>query len=236
MDGTLPIVGSARRIARRAALGRLLALGLAGLLPSGAARAAASPAADATLLVVGDSLSAGYGLETGAGWVDLLRQRLQQRKARWQVVNASISGDTTAGGLARLPALLARDRPGVVVIELGGNDALRGLSLADTRANLERMVALCKRDHARVLLVGMQIPPNYGPAYTARFAAIFPEVAKAQKVALVPFLLDGVVAHPDWFQSDNIHPTARAQPVMLDTIWPRLAPLLGLRVSREAQR
>ena len=235
MHGIEPIVGSAPSVARRRLLTRLLGIGLAGSLLPAAARAVPVPA-DPTLLVVGDSLSAGYGLETGAGWVDLLRRRLQQLRTRWQVINASISGDTTAGGLARLPALLSRDRPQVVVIELGGNDALRGLQLTDTRANLEQMVALCKRAGARVLLVGMQIPPNYGAAYTERFAAIFPEVARTQHVALVPFLLAGVVAHPDWFQSDNIHPTARAQPVMLETVWPRLAPLLGLRAGREAAR
>ncbi len=235
MHGIEPIVGSAPSVARRRLLARLVGIGLAGSLLPGSARAVPAPA-DPTLLVVGDSLSAGYGLETGAGWVDLLRRRLRQLRTRWQVINASISGDTTAGGLARLPALLSRDRPRVVVIELGGNDALRGLQLTDTRANLEQMVALCKHAGARVLLVGMQIPPNYGAAYTERFAAIFPEVARTQHVALVPFLLAGVVAHPDWFQSDNIHPTARAQPVMLETVWPRLAPLLGLRAGREAAR
>jgi acyl-CoA thioesterase-1 len=200
----------------------LALLATAVLLPRAHAAAPRPP----LLLVVGDSLSAGYGLETGKGWVDLLRQRLHAHHPRWTVVNASISGDTTAGGLARLPALLERDRPQVVIIELGGNDALRGLSLEQTADNLSQMVALCKKAGAQVLLVGMQIPPNYGPTYTARFAAVFPAVAKAQHVALVPFLLAGVVAHPDWFQADNIHPTAQAQPVMLDTVWPHLQPLL----------
>jgi acyl-CoA thioesterase-1 len=202
---------------------KVLALLTAALLPP---RAGAAASNAPLLLVVGDSLSAGYGLETGKGWVDLLRQRLHAHHPRWNVVNASISGETTAGGLARLPALLERDRPQVVVIELGGNDALRGLSLQQTADNLSQMVALCKKAGARVLLVGMQIPPNYGPVYTARFAAVFPTVAQAQGVALVPFLLSGVVAHPDWFQADNIHPTAQAQPTMLDTVWPYLQPLL----------
>lgn len=224
MKSKMPIVGSALRRGRRGALAAALAL-LAGLLLRLPPAGAAAPARP-TLLVVGDSLSAGYGLETGAGWVDLLRKRLETRRPAWDVVNASVSGDTTAGGLARLPALLARDHPQLVIIELGGNDALRGLSLADTRANLTRMVALSRKAGARVLLVGMQIPPNYGPTYTRRFAAIFPAVAKAERTALVPFLLAGVVSRPDWFQADNIHPTAKAQPVLLDTVWPHLLPLL----------
>jgi acyl-CoA thioesterase-1 len=226
--GMKPIVGSPPLVSRRKVLTLLL-----GTAVAGRAQAAATPRP--TLLVVGDSLSAGYGLETGTGWVDLLRKRLDADKPGWSVVNASISGDTTAGGLARLPALLSHDKPRVVIIELGGNDALRGLSLQQTQDNLSRMVALCKGAGARVLLVGMQIPPNYGPAYTARFAAVFPAVAKAQKVALVPFLLSGVVAHPDWFQSDNIHPTAQAQPTMLQTVWPHLQPLLKWQSTKAAQ-
>ena len=203
---------------------RMVLILAAGMALPGAARAAAPR--PRTLLVVGDSLSAGYGLETGKGWVDLLRQRLEGRKPGWQVINASISGDTTAGGLARLPALLARDKPAVVILELGGNDALRGLSLKQTQDNLTRMAKLCQMAGARVLLIGMQIPPNYGAAYTERFAAVFPAVARSAHVALVPFLLADVVNHPDWFQSDNIHPTAQAQPTMLDTVWPHLKPLL----------
>ena len=207
-------------------LGTVLAL-LAGMALSGGARAAtAAPAARPTLLIVGDSLSAGYGLETGHGWASLLAQRMAKRFPAWAVVNASVSGDTTAGGLSRLPALLARDKPRVVVLELGGNDALRGLSLASTRANITAMVQQAKAAGARVLLLGMQIPPNYGAAYTKRFAAIYPEVAKAERVALVPFFLSGVVDHPAWFQADNIHPAAVAQPVMLETVWPFLQPLL----------
>lgn len=219
------IVGSPPRTSRRKVLALLSAVAFAGM-----AQAATAPGP--TLLVVGDSLSAGYGLETGKGWVDLLRHRLDTDKSRWTVINASVSGDTTAGGLARLPALLSRDTPRVVIIELGGNDALRGLSLQQTQENLARMTTMCKTAGARVLLVGMQIPPNYGPAYTARFAAVFPAVAKAQKVALVPFLLADVVGHPDWFQSDNIHPTAQAQPTMLKTVWPHLKPLLSLQFTK----
>jgi acyl-CoA thioesterase-1 len=207
-------------------LGTLL-LGLAACFP---ALAAGTDQADArpVLLVVGDSLSAGYGLETGAGWVALLQKRLRERHAPWRVVNASISGETSAGGMSALPALLQRDQPKVVVIELGGNDALRGLSLAATESNLRSMASACQMFGARVLLIGMRIPPNYGPAYTHGFEAIFPRVARLQHTALVPFLLSGVVDHPDWFQADNIHPTAAAQPTMLDTVWPVLEPLLHL--------
>ena len=201
-------------------LGTVL-LGLAAW-SGGSAMAAGKP----VLLVMGDSLSAGYGLDTGSGWVALLQKRLHDRHMDWRVVNASISGETTAGGLSRLPALLGRDSPKVVVVELGGNDALRGLSLAATESNLRSIVSACQLSGARVLIVGMRIPPNYGPAYTKGFEAIFPQVAQWQHAALVPFLLAGVVGHPDWFQSDNIHPTARAQPVMLDTVWSQLKPLL----------
>jgi acyl-CoA thioesterase-1 len=197
-----------------------------GLSHAATVTAAARPAIHPVVLIVGDSLSAGYGLETGKGWAALLTTRMTKQFPRWRVVNASVSGDTTAGGLSRLPALLARDKPAVVVIELGGNDALRGLSLSTTQANLTAMVQQSKAEGARVLLLGMEIPPNYGPVYTQRFAAIFPAVAKAEHVGLVPFFLAGVVSHPNWFQADNIHPTAIAQPVMLNTVWPKLSPLL----------
>ncbi|MBW4049572.1 MAG: arylesterase [Proteobacteria bacterium] len=200
-------------------------MGSTALLPPALA-ALKGPAAMPVTLVVGDSLSAGYGLETGHGWVSLMAARMAREFPRWTVVNASVSGDTTAGGLARLPALLARDKPRVVIIELGGNDALRGLSLSNTRANLAAMAKQSRAAGSRVLLLGMQIPPNYGPAYTERFAAIYPAVARAEHAALVPFFLAGVANHPDWFQPDNIHPTARAQPVMLDNVWRQLLPLL----------
>ena len=195
-------------------------------LAAGCGGAWAATAARPVLLVIGDSLSAGYGLETGSGWVALLQQRMRRRDPAWRVVNASISGETTAGGLSRLPALLGRDKPKVVVIELGGNDALRGLSLAATESNLRSMASACRDFGARVLLIGMRMPPNYGPAYTQRFADIFPRVAQLEHTALVPFLLARVVDHPDWFQSDDIHPTAKAQPTLLDTVWPQLQPLL----------
>lgn len=192
--------------------------------------AAASPASGApVLLVLGDSLSAEYGLVRGTGWVALLEQRLLANKSRWQVVNASISGDTTSGGRARLGALLARHQPKVVVIELGGNDALRGLPLGMTQDNLAAMAKDARQMGARVLLLGMQVPPNYGADYGQRFAALYARVASTQQAALVPFFLKGVADDPDptrWFQPDRIHPLASAHPRLLDNVWPALNPLL----------
>ena len=194
---------------------------------------ACSAHAAPTLLIVGDSISAGYGLDNGRGWVALLSARMAREFPRWRVDNASVSGDTSAGGLARLPALLRERRPAVVVVELGGNDALRGLSLQRTRANLTDMLQLAQRAGARTLLVGMQIPPNYGPVYTQRFAALYPEVARTTHSALVPFLLAGIAERRDAFQADGIHPTAAVQPVLLGNVWPRLRPLL--RAARDAR-
>jgi acyl-CoA thioesterase-1 len=186
-------------------------------------------AAPAKLLVVGDSLSAEYGLARGSGWVALLGERIAREKFPVEVVNASISGDTTSGGRARLPALLKTHAPKLVVIELGGNDALRGLPLAQTRDNLAAMARAAKAAGAKVLLAGMQVPPNYGRQYTADFAKAFEDVAKAESVPLVPFLLKGVADRPDaenWFQPDRIHPLAKAHPVIVDNVWPVLRPLL----------
>lgn len=195
----------------------LLALACLTLAPLAMAR---------TLLVVGDSISAGYGLAEGQGWVRLLERRLQERKLDYQVVNASISGDTTAGGLARLPRLLADHRPEVVAIELGGNDGLRGQPLAQFQRNLTALVEQAKAKGARVLLLGMRLPPNYGPRYTDGFAQVYADVAKAQQVALVPFLLEGVGGDPAFMQPDGIHPQANAQQRLLDNAWPQLQPLL----------
>ena len=181
------------------------------------------------VLVVGDSLSAEYGLERGSGWVALLQQRLARGKPAIEVVNASISGDTTAGGRSRLPALLAQHEPGIVILELGGNDALRGLPLTMTQANLSAMVQAAKAAGARVLILGMQVPPNYGQKYAQDFARLFAGVAKAEGAALLPFFLKGVADGPDadkLFQSDRIHPNAQAQPRLLDNVWPLLQPLL----------
>ena len=186
-------------------------------------------AAPRTVLIVGDSLSAEYGLVRGTGWVALLEQRLAREHIDANVVNASISGDTTAGGLARLPALLRERKPGLVVIELGANDALRGLPIETTRANLLEMTRLTKAAGAKVLIVGMQLPPNYGRAYGDRFAAIFADVARSEGAALVPFMLKGVADVPQaesMFQADRIHPLASAHPVILANVWPVLAPLL----------
>ncbi len=181
------------------------------------------------ILVVGDSLSAEYGLERGKGWVTLLEQRLMADKLPATVVNASISGDTTSGGRSRLPALLKHHKPTLVVLELGGNDALRGLPLNMTRDNLLAMARAAKASGAKVLVVGMQVPPNYGRQYSEDFAALFQSVAKAEKAALVPFLLKGVADVPNaeaMFQADRIHPREQAHPIMLANVWVGLKPLL----------
>ena len=185
--------------------------------------AAAAP--PSTLLVVGDSLSAGHGIDQGQGWVSLLSQRLAAQGYDYRVVNASISGDTTSGGRARLPAALARHQPAVVVLELGGNDGLRGLSLEEMRANLDAMIVAARRAGARVLLLGVPMPPNYG-AYGTRFQAVFRELAAEHQVALVPDLLADVAARRALMQADGIHPTDEAQAAMLQNVWPRLQPLL----------
>ncbi|MEO7938164.1 MAG: arylesterase [Burkholderiaceae bacterium] len=178
-----------------------------------------------TILVVGDSLSAEYGLRRGTGWVALLQARLKTEAVRAQVVNASISGDTTSGGRSRLPALLKQHQPQLVVIELGGNDALRGLPLAMTKENLDSMTRQAQQSGAKVLLIGMQVPPNYGSDYANRFANLFAEVARDRKAGIVPFLLKGVADADDptrLFQSDRIHPTEEAQLALLDNVWPIL--------------
>ncbi len=196
----------------------LLLIGLAG-----AARAA--PA----ILVFGDSLSAAYGIPRASGWVALLEQRLLTGNAGYQVINASVSGETTAGGLTRLPALLARHRPQLFILALGANDGLRGLPPPQTARNLEAMIALAEKQGANVLLVGMRLPPNYGAAYAGKFQSVFTEVAKKKKVRLLPFLLEGIAAQPEHFQADGLHPTAQAQPLLLDTVWRVLSPMLPAR-------
>ncbi|QPS08988.1 arylesterase [Delftia acidovorans] len=186
-------------------------------------------AEEGPLLVLGDSLSAEYGLARGTGWVALLQKRLQESQKNVPLVNASVSGETTSGGRSRLPALLKQHKPSVVVIELGGNDALRGLPLQCTQGNLDAMVRAARDAGAKVLLVGMQVPPNYGNGYTRQFEQLFAKVAQEQKVPLVPFLLAGIGDAADsaqWFQADRIHPTAKAQPRMLDNVWPQLSRLL----------
>ena len=200
---------------------------LCALFPAATALPALAQHKAPPVLVVGDSISAAYGLPAGAGWVDLLAARLKERGYTQRVINASISGDTTAGGRARLPTLLAQHRPGIVVIELGGNDGLRGGDLKAARENLDTMVAAATREGAKVLLVGMRMPPNYGPAYTREFDAMYTTVAAARKVPLVPFFYEGFGEKSELFQPDRIHPAAAAQPLLLDNAWPLLAPLLG---------
>ena len=212
-------------------LAALLAAGLLGAPGLAAAQAPAQAKALAApvILIVGDSLSAEYGLKRGTGWVPLLEKQLASEKKTARVVNASISGDTTSGGRSRLPALLAQHKPATVVIELGGNDALRGLPLEMSEKNLSAMTQAAKSSGARVLLVGMQVPPNYGATYGASFAGLFARVAKAEKVALVPFFLKGIGDTDDPtanFQPDRIHPNEQSQARMLANVWPELKKLL----------
>jgi acyl-CoA thioesterase-1 len=201
-------------------VGAALATGLAA--PAGAAT-------DRQIVVVGDSISAEYGLARGSGWVALLGQRLAEQKLPWTAANASISGDTTSGGLARLPQVLQQHHPKVVIIELGGNDALRGLPMSATRQNLDAMATMAEAAGARVLIAGMMVPPNFGHKYQAEFGQMYADVAAAHKAALVPFLFKGIADRPDeedWFQADRIHPVAKAHPIILDNVWPTLKPLL----------
>ncbi len=181
-----------------------------------------------TLLVLGDSISAGYGLRQGQGWVDLLDKRLKQQGYETQVVNASISGETTQGGLTRLPALLRQHQPDLVLLELGGNDGLRGLPLHLMQNNLSRMIDLSRQAEATPVLLGIQLPPNYGHRYTSAFAAVYPTLAEQKQVAVVPFILEKIAIYPDLMQSDGIHPKAEAQRQLLDNIWPSLKPLLKM--------
>ena len=202
---------------------------LLALLMVGALALPAHAAGKDTILIVGDSLSAEYGLKRGTGWVALLEKQLAVEKKPAKVVNASISGDTTSGGRSRLAPLLAAHKPTIVVIELGGNDALRGLPLDMTAANLTAMTQAAKKSGAKVLLLGMQVPPNYGGAYAASFSGLFSKVAKAEKVTLMPFFLAGVADVDDaaaQFQADRIHPNVQAQPKMLTNVWPELKKLL----------
>lgn len=184
-------------------------------------------AAARTILVMGDSLSAAYGVETEIAWVNLLRERLEEHDhEQWQVVNASISGETTDGGARRLPALLDKHQPDIVIIELGGNDGLRGFQPPVIRDNLSAMIEASQQAGARVLLVGMQIPPNYGASYTRLFTEMYPNLSDQYDTALVPFFLDGIYNGDGLMQDDGIHPTSEAQPLLLENVWPHLQPLL----------
>jgi len=186
----------------------------------------AQNAAAGTILIVGDSISAGFGLDTRLGWVSLLEQRLEREGHDDRVINASISGDTSAGGQARLPALLTEHKPDVVIVELGGNDGLRGQPPAQLQQNLAAMIDAAKTAGAKVLLLGMQLPPNYGPRYTEAFAGVYTQLADEKQIALVPFFLEGVGGHPELMQADGLHPAAAAQQLLLDNVWPALKPLL----------
>ena len=203
----------------------LVMLALA-MLSSPAFAQASAAKAPRTILVMGDSLSAAYGLSASQGWVALTADRVTRTQPGWRVVNASISGETTAGGASRIAAELKRSKPAVVVIELGANDGLRGLPLAQTRANLERMIKLSQAAGAKVLLVGMRMPPNLGRDYTQGFERNFAELSKSYKTAFLPFLLEPIVQNRANFQPDNLHPVATAQPKLRDHVWKALAPLL----------
>jgi acyl-CoA thioesterase-1 len=193
----------------------------------GAGTAAATPAVPRTIVVLGDSLSASYGVPVEQGWVALLQGRLKREGYEYRVVNASASGETTGGALVRLSRTLALQKPAVVIVELGGNDGLRGLPISDVRRNFDAILGLARQAGARTLLVGMRIPPNYGPAYTRAFHDLYGELAARHKVPLVPFFLERVALDDQLMQDDGIHPNARAQPLLLDTLWPMLKPLLA---------
>jgi acyl-CoA thioesterase-1 len=180
------------------------------------------------ILVIGDSLSAEYGLPKGTGWVNLMEDQLSRSKSPWSVFNASISGETSSGGLSRLPNLLAQKKPGLVIIELGANDALRGLPVNQTEANLRKMVQMSKNSGAKVLLCGIQIPSNYGQTYTAQFKNLYPQIANQEGVELMPFFLEGVATKPELFQADRLHPNVDAQSIIFKNVWGSMAPYSNL--------
>jgi acyl-CoA thioesterase-1 len=226
-------------------IGTLLVLWVA-LAASAVACAAQSGAAGAggparqdtprapVILVFGDSLSAGYGVPVGFGWVSLLARKIAHSGYDYNVVNASVSGETTAGGLARLPRALDLHHPDVLILELGANDGLRGLPVARARSNLDQMITLAQARGERVLLLGMRMPPNYGPRYTEAFHMMYLDLARQHHVALVPFLMDKVALHPELIQADGLHPNERGQPLLLQTVWPQLAPLLHAHAAGSA--
>ena len=180
------------------------------------------------ILVLGDSLSAEYGLARGTGWVHLLEQRLEKDKSSWTVFNASISGETSSGGMSRLPSLLTQKQPGIVMIELGANDALRGLPIAQTETNLRRMIQMSKKSGARVLLFGIQIPTNYGQSYTTQFKKLYQQLANEEQIELLPFFLEGVATKPELFQADRLHPNVKAQSILFKNVWGSMAPYSNL--------
>ena len=189
--------------------------------------------ANSIILVMGDSLSAEYGLARGTGWVKLLEDQLQKESSTWTVFNASISGETTSGGLMRLPSLLEQKKPGIVFLELGANDALRGLSISQTENNLRRMIQLSKKSGAKVLVFGIQIPPNYGQDYTNQFKAIFSKLAKQEGVELLPFFMQGVTFEKELYQADNIHPNEKAQSILFKNVWGAMTPFQTLLRNKQ---
>jgi acyl-CoA thioesterase-1 len=222
-------------------IGTLLALLVALAAPAGgtsAAEAARTAGLDRhhgdthtpVILVFGDSLSAGYGVPVGFGWVSLLTRKIAQSDYDFNVVNASVSGETTAGGLARLPRALDLHHPSILVLELGANDGLRGLPIARASSNLDQMITLAQARGVRVLLLGLRMPPNYGPRYTMAFQMMYLDLAAEHHIALVPFLMEQVALHPELIQADGLHPNARGQPLLLQTVWPQLSPMLRARV------
>lgn len=184
--------------------------------------------ANPVILVLGDSLSAEYGLPRGTGWVSLLEEQLAKDKSPWTVLNASISGETSSGGLTRLPKLLSQKKPGIVLIELGANDALRGLPVSDTEKNLSKMIQMSKKSGAKVLLCGIQIPSNYGQTYTTQFKKLYPQLAKQEQIELLPFFLEGVATKPEFFQADRLHPNVQAQSIIFKNVWGSMAPYSSL--------
>lgn len=176
------------------------------------------------ILVLGDSLSAEYGLPRGTGWVHILEQQLEKDKSPWTIFNASISGETSSGGISRLPSLLTQKKPGIVMIELGANDALRGLPIAQTETNLRKMIQMSKKSGARVLLFGIQIPTNYGQSYTTQFKKLYQQLANEEQIELLPFFLEGVATKPDLFQADRLHPNVKAQSILFNNVWGSMAP------------
>ena len=176
------------------------------------------------ILVLGDSLSAEYGLPRGTGWVHILEQQLEKDKSPWTIFNASISGETSSGGISRLPSLLTQKKPGIVMIELGANDALRGLPIAQTETNLRKMIQMSKKSGARVLLFGIQIPTNYGQSYTTQFKKLYQQLANEEQIELLPFFLEGVATKPELFQADRLHPNVKAQSILFNNVWGSMAP------------
>ncbi|MEX3899229.1 MULTISPECIES: arylesterase [Paraburkholderia] len=217
---------AARAAALTAAFGATMMAAALVWLPLQAHAANAPEPAKPVIVVLGDSISAEYGLPRDTGWVALMRQRLAEERIDYSVANASISGDTTSGGRARLPALMERLKPSIVIVELGANDALRGVPLSTTEANLRTIIEQAQQGHAKVVLVGMYVPPNYGPDYTQKFHGLYGQLSKEFHLPLVPFLLAGIADKPDMFQADQIHPTQQAQPLLLNNVWPAVKPLL----------